>query len=96
MTAELKTRRYDGYVASDEPTALKRVLFIGNRKMVVREEFSREDWDSERALPPRIPGMQRVRGRFDAGLNGPVPEPEFDNSPVPGGHLLYFYGVDWL
>lgn len=96
MTAKLKHRRYDGYIASDEPAELKQVLFVGKRKMIIREEFLRRDWDAERALPSRIPGIPRFRGRFDAGINGPVADPQYDNSPAPGAHHCYFYGVDWL
>ncbi len=88
-------RKYDIYLALEEPVPVSRVLFQGPHRFVIREEFTRKAWEAERALAPE------TTGRDEPGVSTASDQPtdkrdRIQPMPEVAPQFKYFYGADWL
>ena len=97
----LSARKCDVYVAFDSPMQIGQVFYVGTkRRLVIREAFSRDAWDAERAIPVD-PGSVWSPGRYCGIVQGESfsqpakSEPEVVTGEVPA-QLTYFYGADYV
>jgi hypothetical protein len=91
-------RRFDIYLATMEEVAVGRVLFYpSGTRIVIREQFTRADWERERKTPdPR----GRPRYLYNATIGetaGEAKDGKIDPArSAVGPNMRFFYGADRL
>jgi hypothetical protein len=81
-------RKYDRYLATPQPLEINQELYVGTRKVIIKEKVTRKVWEAERKNPVDAPPDGWT-------LIGDKPQKNgVENAPA--APLKYFYGADYV